>query len=1146
MFKGVVRRVYLTLIIILLSSLQVLAGANPDRIKQYNFTVHDKASSAQASLPDENTVGAAGKQNQPVSLGIAGGDGHTPGALVGHTWYEYQQNSTMGRLIDWRLPNPQVHMAYTRMLTLGGFRTVAYNVYDPESGTWPLTVDVGCNVYDEAQGTAYSANIDVTPAGAAVVAGTVRLTDNIEDPYRTQLFLDTTASSGTYCGFMSHRISDSLNNIGTVENAPMIWPKLEYHVYGDDTCFYALTCEMADYDIRTMTLFRHSGSNLDGTWEAHVIDTIFFPLHDITASRISGKVACCWLEQVPGDSYDDLDVWYLISSDMGATWNQNSKVNVTNYQSGVPGYRAWLELSCLFDTDDHLHILWNANVYDGVSASGRECRIFHWAGHTDVITSVHDAEWDSHDNCGTGGRNVLNTAKVNISECNGRLYAVWIQFGNGYTGDTSDCANLNVYSTAYSANADIYLSVSADLDGSTWDAARNITNTKSPGCDTTAGNECRNERWPSVSRYGMDVTEGGFGALIWDNDALTVDPSQPPDSPYTGNYYLDVMYVNDVSPGSSIQDPSSPAYFVPVKWFRLPCVEPVFEAELVLTPDSIIYPEYTQHGVEKEYTVYVENIGTLNLNVDSIKTLTYTQTGLDWLEIDKTNMSIPSGSPDNIDSLKVTLNKDGVINNPGSIVFLRGIVRFYWDRVTAYDSTDLQIKYFVADTIAGLAWDTVSTNFISLVMSSHGNMGFGSLGKVNMDFYNAPMECDNIEPDTMPGSADVYLHDASPIILRASISGGDTTVQASWAMFDYNFVTPNSFRPVTGKMPPSPYDNEIYESYMTGTFVTSDSTLAVEKTYFAPKEDVSFIIQLMRVYSYDELPHNSLVIGEAFDWDIPSDSGWKNSSGTDAGSDLVYQRGGEWNEPNGDALECQDNDTRFGGAVRIGYYTNHEFNADSTVLHDEPIFGGYADFNQYYVYPNARFDPNELYYNMKTRPGLSAQSSYYVEDQHIVLTYFDDYFLDLPDTLYIWTALATVQNAAAGVNDLLAIVDDARNWFDSNRYLLTGNLCNVYCGDLDKSGKVNLADITRFMAYLYYLGGSAPDPLCSADMDGLEGVTNNDICALIDNLYLSREPLDCNARADTSFPISVSDSVIIKNNIVAANSSDWGVEIWYA
>jgi len=186
---------------------------------------------------------------------------------------------------------------------------------------------------------------------------------------------------------------------------------------------------------------------------------------------------------------------------------------------------------------------------------------FDGLGRGNLIT-VADLGWDQ--SVCNGGAWQLNGSKMSVSECNNRLYYLWVQFNDIPAGIEDDCAQRGLDGTdPYgSANGDLYLAVSETLDGLVWDQGRNITNTHSAGCDPTVGARCSSEHWPSMSRTGTDRTGDMSGATV-------IDPS----GSYDGDYYLDVVYIDDPEPGSIIQDEGT-WQLADVRWFRLACIEP--------------------------------------------------------------------------------------------------------------------------------------------------------------------------------------------------------------------------------------------------------------------------------------------------------------------------------------------------------------------------------------------------------------------------------------------------------------------------------------------------------------------------------------------------------------------------------------------
>ncbi len=1145
----------LTLLILTLfifTSLAVVAEAKirmhdkrVDRIAQYGFQAQ-----RQAATQPESEYGAVttSKRMPPASLGYSGLT-DAPGEFVGTSYRDKQYHVSAPRMIDWRAPDPQIHIAYTYQMC-GGDPDVcprfhAYNLYDPISGTWPLIANIGIALQTvPKQGTYVS--LDVEPAnGGALVAGIITNDGSFTDFVPAQYGWDATAPI-IYGNFQSIPVNMNL----AVDTFGVSYPRIEHHIYGTDTAIYLL-CYEGVYDDEGIyeTSFlefwkKPGGAASTESWTMTPLaedEEFWWDSWDISASRVSGKVAVSFVAFLLDTlTNGGSDVFYRVSNDMGNNWG--SIQNITGYVSkgNEPGYRAWIESHVLITSDDEIHVLFNANRYfpphlmpdsAAVYNNSRRCRLFHWSSGTGIISTVQNAEFDPLRCCGVGGINVQNLARFELSECADRLYAVWVQYGDPDNGDSTDCAD---YDAGYSVfaigyNGDLHMSVSTDLTGLSWDAARNITNTKTPDCGLDS---CHAENMPSISRVGMDVSD--WTGLDWSSapDAFTVNPGT-----HTNTEYIDVFYVDDHSP-SAAPDNAGRGYpetytSNPHKWFRLPCVDPVIKPIILVHMEDVTYPFYTQHGEYYNLKVPVENAGNDILHVNTIRYSKYTYTTTDWIGLSKTSMTITNLAPNNWDTVVVTLNKGGAINNPGTIVELSGEVFFDSDDPDN-PTVSFLVDFPVADTIVGVVWGEVSTGIVSLAVGSNGNMGNNYIGYQNLDYYNTTLECDNASSldssgaDTIPGDASIYLGDASPVILTAQIVGSDTNVTASWSIFGNGFASENGFKPVIGETPggvkltnPTHYTSGgYYDCYHSGTFITVDSTVAVEKTYYAPTgTNAQYVIQMMRIYSYDGAAHSGLVIGEAFDWDIPADTGSYNKSATDPVNDLIYQIGGEFNENHGDSLECTNNDTRMGGAVRIGYYTKAEWNADSSVMHTDPIYGGYAALNEDYVYPASGFVPLELYRNMLTNSGLNAQPSSVIKDQHTVLTYFNNYSLGATDTLIIWTVMATIPPTfTKDVQALVNQIDAAKAWLEDNIWDIKKEFLGCCIGmtgnaDCSASEDPDISDITRLISFLY-LQGAELCCVAEADVDNSGGsdpqvndVDISDITYLIAHLYLDHRAL---------------------------------------
>ena len=390
------------------------------------------------------------------------------------------------------------------------------------------------------------------------------------------------------------------------------------------------------------------------------------------------------------------------------------------------------------------------------------------------------------------------------------------------------------------------------------------------------------------------------------------------------------------------------------------------------------------------------------------------------------------------------------------------------------------------------AWDTVSTGGTSLTVGTSGNFGDRGYGGVNLDYARFG-DCDG-------WNAAVYIYDGSPVVCR--IDGSDTS--AYWSMYGKT-----SFLLVDDRNPPVPtVTTSVYQVYESGTFVTDDNALALEKTWWAPvqPDSTDFIIQQLRVYSYDGSSHNGLAVGELIDWDIPTDEPQSaNSGGYSAAHNLIYVQGIE-----SDGMGCQANDNRFGGQALLGVYTNDSCLIDTTGPH-----AAYTASNPVYVYPNQGFVASELY-ELMTDPGYAVTGD--LVDIHSAVTFVADYDLGSDDTLSVFSVITSVENG--NIDSLYENVSKARRWY---RHHLIRPCSGPGCclppirGNVDykigPAGEVDLADLTYLVAYLFE-GGEEPPCIEEADANGLMGpagpVDMADLAYLVSYLFSGgAEPVLC-------------------------------------
>jgi hypothetical protein len=1032
--------------------------------------------------PDEHVGSVSGTADRTVprqSLGTAVPSA-SPGTAIGDTWYDYQHNGSMGRMIETNFGTAAVvhnSWMYLPSRDIKQDRAPVYANYD-------LTNSIlGAPVIATPTGN-YGGYVGIATTGdnRAILGGHNHTgTDTLYSP---QFWWDYGEAYG-YLGF-TDRLPRTVQNYGSANdpNNEVIWPKFRYVEGPTDTVLHVIAqvSEANAGDPQAIYYFRRVGSDATpgATWSypPYIIDTIYDLSQDIAATS-DGKVALTWTANLPCTAADpdtasgyecrtyvqyDNDVYYQISTDYGVNWGP--KHNLTNYiqTEGTDSYRPYTDLSALYDSNGDLHIVWAARFWPAnsqISGQGQpglyRGRIFHWSENQPYIRTAHSADWDQT-TCSPGAWN-LNAGKMSVSECNGRLYILFVQINDIPAGVEDDCAvESNPGFPTGSGNGDLYVTVSED-GGLTWDKARNITNSRTPGCDSAlgTGGPCDNDNWPSMARFGTN-----YALAAGDNATEVVVPAGGTDN----GWYLDVQYINDHSAGGIVQDEGT-WQDADVRWVRLACVAAITAPNPVFSPTQIAFPTWVKPGESFNRTVTIENLGNAAYTYSVNQFETTGNAG--WLSTGGFSGSVPFGVS-NIGTGTMTI--DASSYSTGTIAKLTGGVVFNGN---AGNPDTIHINVIVADTVVPPVLDTIATSCLSLAVLNNGEFGNQGEGKVNMDFYNAG-DCDT--------TATVYVYDGSPVVTW--IDGVDTI--GNWSVFGNNYVSPVGFFPQTEGSKSTVGVNQIYST----TFSTRDTSLLMTKTFYAPQggaSDCKYIIQELKVVSGDGASHSGLNIGEAIDWDIPADSGSRNGSGFNESAGLIYQFGGEYHQDDtGQNIACQDNDLRYGGMKFLGMYKK---TADWTDL-GAPS-GAYTADNPTFVYGNDQgFKVGELYTEM-LNTGFSAYSSSAPEslytDLHMVMTYQTGYTVNPGETLLVYVALVTEENG--GLSAFTTSANAAYDWYCAN--VITdppGCGCCKQRGDVDNSGGLpNVADLTYLVRFLFQ-GGPEPPCIEQGDVDGSGGMPN--------------------------------------------------------
>ncbi len=666
------RSLLFTLSILMLTGISAQAGIDKKISSRPGSKAAVIRTQAEAyAIPSEpKTASSAGQTQQghlPLGELSFSSESASPGLAVGGTYYDYQQNGSMGRMIETG-PYPGfegtsgVHFGWMYLDDpgdLGHNRSLVYNFYGADGsglgGAYPLLPDW------------YSgyANVDVTPDNRGLIGGHIH--SGNDD--MSLVLID--AFSGLMIFSLYAQVPDSLADYGQTYGDDSKWPKFFYQI-GADTVLHIAALNDAGTFSYSLMYFRYVGYEGEGQWDypPYIVDTVGVIGQDITGVKQGDRVALTWFAHPPYDQpgcdtcsatispYDgyatgqmDNDLYVQISENQGITWQPRQ--NITRVPIGEAAWKAYCDASLLFDQSGNLHVVWGGSPWpadpelDGTFEGdwqGVEARLFHWSENVPYIRTICDHDYFAGDSCGPPAW-ALNVAKPTISECNNNLYVIWTQFNDIPNGVENDCAAWG-YPDSYwgAANGDLWVSISTD-GGMFWSSQYNLTNSITPHCE--AGN-CQSDYWASMSRYGRQIQP----EEDW-STATVVDPSggaSPTD------YYLDIQFVNDLDAGGAVLYEGSWTYN-PIKWFRMPCVTQLIPPPLCLLYSWRELEEMTLFGVQKDVSLRLENLGSLD--VDYAITIEEDNGPAGWLAVSDFSGTVPAGLS-NTEIGTVHLNYNGI------------------------------------------------------------------------------------------------------------------------------------------------------------------------------------------------------------------------------------------------------------------------------------------------------------------------------------------------------------------------------------------------------------------------------------------------------------------------------------------------------
>jgi PKD repeat protein len=557
-----------------------------------------------SSPPDRN--GDSTLYIQPLMTSSAG-------QQIGQTSYDYQHNGAAGRQIASHVINNFIHMVWMAQsnFVLPGDRTIRYQAYDPESGTY-VQIAGGIVVPLDYSGYTSCAALD---NGSAVVAFH-EMTDEMYH-YDPVAYYDTVPATGVFAPTVAFPDTEAAWYNQGME---LWWPVVEQH-YGTESVTYMLTRDGITGD--DIILFRKAGNGYEGSWDGGTyIETIANGGYTVVARQNSDSVVIVFADDRAGLSEGDggqvdLDLYYKLSTDQGLSWG--SKINISNYTTDSL-WRAYSDFSALFSSDGVLHVIWCARelsapeVYDAYNSG-----VLHWSADVGRTSIVDEAHYEMDNYCQPGSWN-LYLAKPSLSECENNLYALYTKFGGDDPVALADCSQEGY------ASGELYLAASDDL-GQSWDTAHNLTNSRTSNCDSC---QCESDHWASMTRYGM----------AYDGDLDT----------------LDIVYINDKDPGG-IPMPEGNWCSNGVMHLRTAC-RPVDRVPQVrISPSAFSDTIWVNPGEQADTAFTLVNFGNDTLHWSAA--FDYADSA-DWLQLSDSS-GVVNYAAGNSQVVSLTINGGGVL-----------------------------------------------------------------------------------------------------------------------------------------------------------------------------------------------------------------------------------------------------------------------------------------------------------------------------------------------------------------------------------------------------------------------------------------------------------------------------------------------------
>jgi hypothetical protein len=824
----------------------------------------------------------------------------SPGIAVcaAGTSYDFQHNDLGEKQIATIGGNPNtayVHFDWTHWDVIPESidrvdRFVNYNGWNPAAGEL-CAGDCGVTLSgagadpDKARGG--FCNLDVTSFDNAACFFHQRNEAN-QDPESGQVYGTWVSQQGIPC----FDLFDAKELAGSVTNE-IIWPHGRVDRNGTEATdvWHVVSHPTGDQGLGNENIYwRKVG--VGGTWEGPVaLDEGSGALNFYVAVDPAGNKVAVIYNQDHLEPNNLLQVVYMESDLNGSDWiadgesiypdlltnNGYSYIPVSTY-SDPNGAQAWNECGGEYDFDGKLHVYWVEQAFTNVAG---DARLKHWVdlGSRAPVTSTVAQAIGWNNQGGDGARDILlafpgigfgdGTTTCSDGPENppasgqhtnyGYVYYLWEQYGGESAVEQADNSADN------QMNLEVYIAASND-HGMTWSPPVNLTNTRTPGCDGTPGNECASERDPFIA--------------------------------YTVNNAIHIIYILDIAAGDAVFS-NGPWTFNPVMYLKIdggggvdpdiicPEIAPSFSANITnADPDCEFHATYSPPGAVNENLV-IENFGNAEM------TGTITGFTSDWLTVAGGPYSVVAGGSE---SRAVSMNAGA-----GSIV--SGGEGLYQDSIsiTHNDPTRptprwLPVDFFVFNDFACPDYQTLHTG-------GNGKSGVPNGGTLWLEVSNVERIA-NQDDETgglvrLNGDSSWAIYDGSLII--GVPPNPDTLVYRN--LFGTGNGQPG-FRALSAlQTNTTAYGTNTGEATAFANQTTVDSLIGIDVEYVFPQNSDSseFVLLKYRIFNRTDSTLTGIDIGEAVDFDIQPrpdslddlQSGLQNTGHLVEGYNLVYQQGSD-------------------------------------------------------------------------------------------------------------------------------------------------------------------------------------------------------------------------------------------------------------